>query len=106
MYLDDNKNFDVLIFVEMQSERILKRSAVHTYLFAGGGGRVECLHYIGRVSYIYLLFELIITFAWLLNHLGWRFCETLDNCGLPLYQCNTMQLSLQVGELFTSYPEL
>ena len=38
MYLDDNKNFDVLIFVEMQSERILKRSAVHTYLFAGGGG--------------------------------------------------------------------
>ena len=33
MYLDDNKNFDVLIFVEMQ-----KRSAVHTYLFAGGGG--------------------------------------------------------------------
>ena len=37
MYLDDNKNFDVLIFVEMQSERILKRSAVHTYLFAGGG---------------------------------------------------------------------
>ena len=40
MYLDDNKNFDVLIFVEMQSERILKRGAVHTYLFAGGGGRV------------------------------------------------------------------
>lgn len=41
MYLDDNKNFDVLIFVEMQLERILKRSAVHTYLFAGGwGGRV------------------------------------------------------------------
>ena len=38
MYPDDNKNFDVLIFVEMQSERILKRSAVHTYLFAGGGG--------------------------------------------------------------------
>ena len=37
MYLDDNKNFDVLIFVEMQSARILKRSAVHTYLFAGGG---------------------------------------------------------------------
>ena len=33
MYLDENKNFDVLIFVEMQ-----KRSAVHTYLFAGGGG--------------------------------------------------------------------
>lgn len=38
MYLDDNKNFDVLIFVEMQLERILKRSAVHTYLFAGGWG--------------------------------------------------------------------
>ena len=38
MYLDDKKNFDVLIFVEMQSERILKRSAVHTYLFAGGWG--------------------------------------------------------------------
>ena len=57
MYLDDNKNFDVLIFVEMQSERILKRSAVHTYLFAGGwgGGYSVCIILEEYHTFIYCL---------------------------------------------------
>lgn len=58
MYLDDNKNFDVLIFVEMQSERIRKRSAVHTYLFAGGwggGGYSVCIILEEYHTFIYCL---------------------------------------------------
>lgn len=58
MYLDDNKNFDVLIFVEMQLKRILKRSAVHTYLFAGGwggGGYSVCIILEEYHTFIYCL---------------------------------------------------
>ena len=58
MYLDDNKNFDVLIFVEMRLERILKRSAVHTYLFAGGwggGGYSVCIILEEYHTFIYCL---------------------------------------------------